>query len=76
MSAAPKLYQPDVYCPRCGQPPRIRLTARQVAKWRGENPKELVQTYQCAFDYYPGRKCNTIYSITAGAIQRAMEIAG
>lgn len=50
------------------------MTARQIAKWTGEDVGVLVQTYQCAFDLFPGRKCNTIYSITAGAIQRATEI--
>lgn len=74
MNTAPKLYRPDVSCPRCGRPPRIALTARQITKWCDEDPGVLVQTYQCAFDLFPGRKCNTIYSITAGSIQRATEI--
>lgn len=76
MSAAPKLYQPDVRCPRCGAPPRVRVTRRQVDKWAQDNPRELVQTYQCSFERFPGRKCGTIYGISAGAIQRAREVGG
>lgn len=74
MSAAPQLYVPDVRCPRCGRSPRIALTARQLEKWKHDPPGELAQTYQCAWDRFPGRKCNAIYPITAGAIQRAREL--
>lgn len=75
MSAAPKLYLPDVRCPRCGCPPRLRITARQIEKWKHEPPAELVLTHQCMFERRPGQRCDTIYGITAGAIQRAEEIA-
>lgn len=76
MSAAPKLYQPDARCPRCGAPPRLGMTQRQMEKWQDEPPYALVQTYQCSWELGRGRKCNAIYPITAGAVQRATEIEG
>lgn len=76
MSAAPRLYELDARCPRCGSPPRLRATGRQVEKWANEPPRELVQTYQCAWEVGRGRRCNTIYALTAGAFQRATEIRG
>lgn len=76
MSAAPKLYELDARCPRCGFPPRVRVPLRTVLKHSADHPGEMVQTYQCAFQFDRGRKCNTIYALTAGAFQRAVEIAG
>ena len=74
MTVATQLFQPDAQCPRCGRKPRIGLTPKQVAKWTKERPEELVQTYQCSWEIRPGRKCNAIFGITAGAIQRATKI--
>lgn len=74
MSAARKLYRLAVRCPRCGAPPRLRLTALQISKWQEDDPGEMVQTYQCSWELQPGRACNTIYAITARAVQRAEEV--
>lgn len=76
MSAAPKLYELDARCPRCGFPPRVRVPLRTVLKYAEDPPGELAQTYQCAFHFGQGRKCNTIYALTAGAFQRAVELEG
>lgn len=74
MSAARKLYQPDARCPSCGAPARVAYTEKQLAKWADEPPGELVQTYQCHFNVRPRVKCNRIFAITAGSVQRATEM--
>jgi len=71
MSAAPRLLAVDARCPRCGAPPRVRISALQQQKWEGEPTAALAHTYQCHRNLRDGRKCNAIYPITAGAIQRA-----
>lgn len=74
MTAATKLYEVDVFCPKCGERPRLRMSARQLEKWQTEPPGELVQTYQCAYQVRRGKKCNCIYPITARALQLAHEM--
>ena len=71
MNAEQRLYLLDVQCPRCGSPPRVRATAKQIEKWGLDAPHELVQTYQCSWEMGRGRPCNAIYALTAGAFQRA-----
>lgn len=64
-------YQPDVRCPTCGRLPRIAYTKKQLTKWADDPTHAVVQTYQCTFEKYPGRKCNTIFRIRAGDLHRA-----
>lgn len=68
------LFQPDATCPRCGRGPRLAYTRKQLGKWSDEHPSSVVQTYQCTFQTYPGRMCNTIYRIRAGDLHRARQI--
>lgn len=65
------LYRPDATCPKCGKPPRLGIPREQLAKWTHDHPTVVVQTYQCAFEARPGRKCDEIYPIRAGDMQRA-----
>lgn len=74
MSAAPRLLQLNTRCPNCGAPPRLRVTVLVQASLAHAPPSALVETYQCHRDLQPGRKCNTIYAITAGAVQRAADV--
>ena len=76
MSGKRPLWQLDTRCPKCGRPPRLAFTTAQLAKWAADPPETVVQTYQCSFQVRPGRRCNTIYEVTAGDLQRARRLVG
>lgn len=59
-----RLLRLDLKCPRCGKPPRLRITEAERDRAFAKAPGEVIGTYQC-------HHCNHIYDMPAAACQRA-----
>lgn len=63
--------QPDTFCPACGKPPALRITADERDIARGQHPQTPKVSFQCQYRPRYGRPCHYQYAITAGAYARA-----
>jgi rubredoxin len=58
------LLRPDISCPDCKKPPRLRVSADVALQHEADPPDRLIQTYQC-------HACGVVYDIPAAAYQSA-----
>ena len=64
-------YRLAIKCPRCGAPPPLRVSQREIDAKRMEHPSYRVQSFECQAPTPSGGKCGKRFWILAGAYHSA-----